>query len=281
MLVYRVVPENIATVIGSECGCFDLQAQTSEDAFYDIGYMNFTDANSYFKLKSSDPLISRSLNTFGKTDEKTKAFFLSPWDAVCCSIYLNYDFYSSLGVNIFEYDIPDDILSNYFGFGSYNGEYIPEYRIPISVLKGNAALEEEYSDEIKAKLIERYRARRNECISELSELLKRAEEKLSKWKSEEISVRSQSMSKLFSDKEKEQHFSNFRMRQLGVSFKSNMITGRSFFVSEWDVFRLHETKDITNLISRSNGILTQENWHYYEDYKNNHLEQDIRNKGKM
>lgn len=248
MKVYRCVPNNIITALDK--GIIWPAAQTSEDILYDLGYMNFTNANPYF-------LISSNLNTFECFNEKSKSFFLFPWDAIRNMMFIERR-YSRLGASILEYEIPDEILMEYLGIGFYDGVEIPEFKIPISILKSDELIFKEMPEEIKNLFIETYKNRGKEIINFILPFIENRL-KSNEDKKEVINY----IEKFFNES-----CLNMLFKYLGMFFKSNLITGRRFFVSNRDIFNLTNFAKAEIIIARSNGILTKENFTKWLEYTN-------------
>ncbi len=261
MLVYRVVPNRFITMIDSERVWY-LDTLTSEDVFYDLGYMNFSDAHSYFPLHSSDPVVGGRLNTFKDINEKTKAFFLFPWDAIR-NIRFFKRRYSREVASILEYDISDEILSEYLGFGYYNGEEIPEFRIPYRILKGEENLLEEINDEFRKVLIDKYRTEIKNSVDLFLPVFSKRISNINGFKKYVDDIINPLNTELLL-KEMGSVFD-----YLGTSFLSDAITGKRILVTWNDVLGItYSTRnfDVQSFVDKSNGMLTMDSFEDWEDY---------------
>lgn len=128
-LVYRVVPSSTATFIRTKnISVYNINL---ESEFYDMGYLDFENSALFFKNPDLE-----DCNTFEYTSETTKAFFLFPIDAIVNTFRsINGFYYSRREWKVLEYNIPDEILKEYCGYGFYQGKARIEFRIPISEFK--------------------------------------------------------------------------------------------------------------------------------------------------
>lgn len=128
-LVYRAVPSLSSSIRKFE----DLEPKNAsiESVLYQLGFVDFEYCYRFFK--SSDEI----LNTFQIGGEECKYFYLFPQDAVMlphsCIEYAAY----GREWEILEYDIPEDILLDYCGYGFYDGKAIIEFCIPKKVFENN------------------------------------------------------------------------------------------------------------------------------------------------
>jgi hypothetical protein len=106
-LVYRVVPDRFSTFISLP----EINGATvNEDIFYEMGYIGFSKYPAYFNTNNRDIGVLGS-NSFDYYD-KSKGFFLFPYDAIMAQESINQasSYYTSVGVRLLEYNIPDEIL---------------------------------------------------------------------------------------------------------------------------------------------------------------------------
>jgi len=127
-LVYRAIPILSTTLLRKkQIGERNISL---EEYFYDLGFIDFENSAPFYRISED------SCSTFKYPEEETKAFFLFPFDAVSATLQsVNKKFYHHHEWKILEYDIPDDILTEYCGYGFYDGETKIEFRIPISEFK--------------------------------------------------------------------------------------------------------------------------------------------------
>lgn len=128
-LVYRVVPSSSATIIRKKC--ISLYNINLESEFYDMGYLDFEKSALFFKTPDLE-----DFNTFKYSSEPTKAFFLFPIDAILNTFRsINGFYYSRKEWKVLEYNIPNEILKEYCGYGFYDEIARVEFKIPISEFK--------------------------------------------------------------------------------------------------------------------------------------------------
>lgn len=274
MLVYRVVPGYWGTRISS--GWLDA---SSEDAFYDLGYINIPKGSSYFKINNT----YNNVNSFNYSEE-CKSFFLFPWDALLYSKYIGFNLscYSNLEISILEYDIPSDILIKYLGFGYYNNLLVPEFSIPLSVLNGDNPLIKEYDEELINKLLEVYQKRATAYFDKIKPYLQY--ELIEKGNNQKGYAYYEN---LMHSKNKEKLLTIYqnRLESLGTSFKCAYITNRYSLFWGKNATKLLEEEKFEEIFNGS--FLTEDtyqNWfNYYksreiigdEDYLiKNYLEND-------
>lgn len=241
-LVYRVIPIPEASYI--ESGCIAKNIQTLEKQFYDLGYINFSKADPCFRLNVS----GENINTFDTPDCETKAFFLFPLDALRASVYIQRGYYTNKFVWLCEYDIPDEILKKYLGFGYYNESPIAEFQIPINELCNLETVKEECDESMLDDL-------KNACYDSVSDFCDTCiispdydDERAEK-------IRNVLVAKLPNRFES-------RIEKMGKFAPTNIITGRCF-INDRDKYWKYEDG---TLIANSNGILTDENIAEYNEY---------------
>lgn len=237
MKLYRVIPDQLGSAD-------DLQAIT-EDALYKLGYISISEHMAYFRMV---PRMERTYNELYDNGIKGIFFFKNPWDAVMCSWWVDFDFYSKNLVRVCEYDFPDEIIEKSTqGTGLYKGYKAEEVKVPISVLETTGTvlntptpeLAEEIKEEKKKMLLEsaeKYREIDNDYAEEIYEYLKEAYEELHE----------------------------YNIMNIEFLMKSPFITGKIFTVTSKN--RDWENIDIEYLINNSCGILTYENSNGWMDY---------------
>lgn len=255
MLVYRVVPGYWGTRISS-----GWLGGSSEDAFYDLGYINMPKGPSYFKTGS---YWGGSVNSFTYKHEECKYFFLFPWDALLYSKYIGFNssFYSNLEISILEYDIPGDILIKYLGFGYYHDLLVPEFCIPINILKDNNPIIKEYDEELINKILDRYQERSSTYFEKIKPYLKyELIEKRNHPKTYDY------YESLMKSKNKEELLMIYegRLEPLGNSFKCSYITNRYSLFWGKNAVKLLEQENITEIFNGS--FLTKDTYQEWLDY---------------
>ncbi len=253
MLVYRVVPGYWGTRISS-----GWLGGSSEDAFYDLGYINIPKGSSYFKINNA----YTSVNNFNYSEE-CKSFFLFPWDALLYSKYIGFNLssYSNLEISILEYDIPNDILIKYLGFGYYGNLLVPEFSIPLSALNDNNPIIKEYDEELINKILEKYQERSCTYF-----------EKIKPYLEYELIKKSHNqegydyMENLMKSKNKEELLMIYegRLESLGNSFKCSYITNRYSLFWGKNAIKLLEQENITEIFNGS--FLTEDTYQEWLKY---------------
>ena len=226
MKLYRVIPDQLANGV-------DVQAIT-EDALYRLGYISVSHHEPYFQMP---PRMDRAFDEV--TDNKGIAFFRNPWDAVMCSYWVNFDFYSKKLVRICEYDFPDETLA-FSGEGLYKGYGIREVKIPFEELEKFGEVLQTPTPELADQIKEEKKNILLESVDKLRDIDSDYAEGISNY----IERAYDSLHK-------------YNMKGISFLMKSPVITGNMFTVTtnnrKWD------SADIDYLVNNSCGILTREN----------------------
>lgn len=253
MLVYRVVPGYWGTRLTSK-----YIATPSEDAFYDLGYVNIHNGYSYFNIGSS----LNPVNSFDDIQEDCKYFYLFPWDALLNSEYIG-NVYSDMEISILEYDIPKEVLIECLGFGYYDGCQIPEFKIPISLLRNNNPILRKYDDELLNQLLEAFQKRAQIFFEKIKPFL------IQQLNNQEISQ------KRYEFIEKNMHETDqtellklyqLRLENLGTFFKCEYITGRYALLFGKDLEDIRYREDIQTIINDSLPFFTNDTYQTWMDY---------------
>lgn len=244
-LVYRVIPIPEASYM--EQGFIGTCIQTPEKEFYDLGYLDFPKNMPYFKLEENSNTFERP-----EPETETKAFFLFPLHALYASRWIErFDgYYSSSSVWLCEYEIPNDILIEYLGFGYYRNVEIPEFQIPIDELCAAESMMTECDDDTFKALRKRYQFNVEAYVQASLDL-----------SDEKIQAR---YNRLLDRLDK-----NFEARtgkNKGIFFPNDIITGRSFVARRSDIDKAWYKGEKESLIISSNGIITEETFAYLHDY---------------
>jgi len=129
--VYRAVPI-LSSTIYRKRGLNNYNISLEQE-LYDMGFIDFEDSALFFRISEE------KCNTFDHISERAKSFFLFPIDALYSTFKsINRNYYSCCEWEILEFDIPDEILLEYCGYGFYNEIARIEFRIPISVFQNNS-----------------------------------------------------------------------------------------------------------------------------------------------
>ena len=156
MKVYRIIPDSflLENDRGKMAGLKESKNICTEDIYYNMGYVTLNDkkhdsANTAFKMleKSSD------INKMGKY------FYVFAEDAIVQSYILIY-FYHKIktnGARLVIYDIPEDLIMKYYGYGSYKMMFgktdIAECYVTEDNFKGKVISSNEISIEDKRKAL--------------------------------------------------------------------------------------------------------------------------------
>ena len=145
--VYRAVPILSSTIYRKK-GLNNYNISLEKE-FYDMGFIDFEDSALFFRTSED------KCNTFDCIIEREKSFFLFPVDAIYSTFTsINRMYYSCCEWEVLEFDIPDEILLEYCGYGFYNEIARIEFRIPISVFQNNSPqLERKFDNETLIKKI--------------------------------------------------------------------------------------------------------------------------------
>ena len=233
MKVYRVIPDQVAKGI-------DIQAIT-EDALYRLGYISVSDHEPYFQMP---PRMDRAFDEV--TDNRGIAFFRNPWDAVMCSYWVNFDFYSKKLVRICEYDFPDETLA-FSGEGLYKGYGIREVKIPFEELEKLGEVLQTPTSELAEEIKE-----------EKKEILLETVEKFREINSDYANAIYRYINDAYDD------LHEYNIKHIKFLMKSPFITGKMFTVTSEN--RDWNNIDVEYLINNSCGILTYENSNGWIDY---------------
>lgn len=134
--VYRAVPSFIDTIL--KYNELNSKYANMEAKLYENNIISFEPTPPFFRRNSEG-----ALNTFSYRDEKFKGFFLFPIDAVKnpFSAIERY-YYGNKEWEVLEYDIPDEILLKYCGYGFYSGDALVEFAIPESVFQNEEKIDD-------------------------------------------------------------------------------------------------------------------------------------------
>lgn len=247
MLVYRVVPGYWGVRLTS-----GYLAASSEDAFYDLGYLNIQKGGSYFNTGDF-------VNSFAYNREECKYFFLFPWDALLNSKYMMDD----MEINILEYDIPQKLLIECLGFGYYDGWKIPEFRIPLSMLRNNNPIFQECDDEVINKLLGVFQRRAQVFFERIKPFLMQRlnTQKISQQRYEYIEKKMQE-----TNQAELLNIYKTRLEHLGTFFKCEYITGRYALFFGNDIKKIRYSTGIQNVINDSLLFLTNDTYQEWIDY---------------
>lgn len=129
--VYRVVPSFPATVAKHQE--IDQKLGNIEGELYDLGLISFEHGYPFIKSAGEE-----SLNTFPRNcADPCKFFFLFPFDAAWTAFRsIEKSCFSHYEWEMLEYDMPDDILIQYCGYGFYSEKARVEFRMPESYFQG-------------------------------------------------------------------------------------------------------------------------------------------------
>lgn len=134
--VYRSVPLLEDTISKHEK--LNPRLGNMESKLYELGIIPFENVYSFFHTNGDS-----ALNTFSYKHEHYKSFFLFPIDAVIKPFTTIERYcYNHKRWEILEYDIPDDILLNFCGYGYYNEKTIVEFSIPESAFNVSDKIED-------------------------------------------------------------------------------------------------------------------------------------------
>lgn len=253
MLLYRLIPDQWGYLLKYNTNKDGL---TTEDLFYDLGYLNVSEHAIYLPITTDPILMPR---TWHNNTGKGVFFFTSPWDCVKNFRWIDSwnTSFENFGVRICEYDIPDEIIANsWHGEGYYRGIACPEVKVPLEFLFSNP--ETNVTPELAASLKTVAESQAEESCSNLvpvvKEMLQRESQEVIESKLKIIKT------KLFAP-ESQAQVNELRFQNSGIFQKSPFITGRRFYITITDYYHAcHQNGfDYESLIPLSNGILTEEN----------------------
>ena len=156
MKVYRIIPDSfvIENRVRNISGLNETKNIATEDIYYNMGYVSLSNKKYPIANKVIDMLV-KSKN--GDFDKMGKYFYIFPEDAVMFSTQLFHIFHrvKSNCARLVEYDIPDELIMKYYGYGTYDGaagnEYAAECYLTEDDFKGKVISSNEISIEDKRK----------------------------------------------------------------------------------------------------------------------------------
>lgn len=256
MLLYRVIPDYLGGLL--ENGCINRDAMTTEDLFYDLGYANDSEHESYFQIETDPMLVAEK--AFGDTSWEGKFFFTSPWDCLKTFTYIGgiWGNFSAIGVRIVEFDVPDEIIKKSLqGVGAYNGELINEIKVPNKYLATDGIFLKELSPEIISELEKVSERHQHEFIERIIPGYQNYYHN----NPEQVERATKVVNFITKTDLNRSRFANS-----GVYYKCNYITGRKFTIGKYDMFAINHLLNnnipyeeaYKEIIEHSNGILTYE-----------------------
>lgn len=240
--LYRIVPDAISTTLTT-----GYLSDVNEDLFYKLGYINVP-SGGYFGIYESGKGMVWEKNS------NSMFFFTSPWSCVRGIKFLRD--YGDKEAKILEYEVPDEIVnSSKSVFTNYSNWQAMGKMIPLELLLQSNSLCKSLNDELK--------------------------EKLEQVAVEDVSVSTSVLCQTYSkyDLDSINNFLASRISRINnrrfagnVSyFKSDMITGRSMVVTGTDcdvmfdvMTKKSSEEGLCEMMRRSNGILTPENFVEYD-----------------
>lgn len=260
MLLYRLIPDHWGYLFEKECLAKD--GLTTEDLFYDLGYLNVSEHDIYLPITIDSNLMPK---TWHDNTGKGIFFFPSPWDCVqnFSSIDTRCTSFSNFGVRICEYDVPDDIIANSWqGEGYYGGLPVPEIKVPLELILSNPETNITPELESSLKKVSELQAEESfeKLIPPIRELYHHHGYELTDENIEEIRTEDFSL-------EFQEEINEIRFPNSGIFQKSPFITGRRFYITITDYHNAYRDNgfDYESLIPLSNDILTEENLALYKN----------------
>lgn len=235
--LYRIVPDTISTVITS-----GYLSNTIEDLLYKLNYIGIPNER-YFGVYQK--------GIVNESNSNTMFFFVSPWSCIMAIRFLN-DRYSKKVARIFEYDIPDDIVNiSDDAFTNYENWQAKGKLISLELLKKNKDVFNQFDDKLQKDLEKVSLHDANESAVILSE----------NYSQHSFDSINQSLTSRL------QKINKRRLEQSVQFFKSNIITGKSMIITGIDALKVFDvmfgekTEEVLlDIMRKSNGILTQENF---------------------
>ena len=143
MKVYRLIPDSFT--IKKHCemsGLNESETICTEDIYYNMGYLTLSD-KKYLYSNTAIKMLFDAKN--GDLDKMGKYFYIFPEDAVIYGRYLltGFNKFHVEGDRLVEYDIPDELIMKYYGYGTYEGDddaaecYITEDNFEGEVISSN------------------------------------------------------------------------------------------------------------------------------------------------
>ena len=143
MKVYRLIPDSFT--ICKNCvitGLSENETICTEDIYYNMGYLTLSD-KKYLYSNTAIKMLFDAKN--GDLDKMGKYFYIFPEDAVIYGRYLltGFNKFHVEGDRLVEYDIPDELIMKYYGYGTYEGDddaaecYITEDNFEGEVISSN------------------------------------------------------------------------------------------------------------------------------------------------
>ncbi len=292
-LIYRIVPDLFNNLK------YNKRDLSSEAVLYQLGYMNFY-SRPYFTVAQDigdDTYFPghrvgemSSFNYDGIHHCTTKSFFLFPQDAVlafntlCCN-----EEYFFLGCRggavVLEYDIPMEILKAGIGIGNYDSNYskyfsatqntcptnyypVLEFAIGINELMGNTSLVNGQDEALRSKISCGYKTSHKNYVDMLYEIIGRDKELCKSVTKEQLQAEKE---KILANPNLEQ-FCNVALQNLGDTFISQFITGRTIYLTEESLPSCKRSSDFSPIIEQSQGMIDDRAQEQFFEYKGNYKE---------
>ena len=233
MKLYRIVPDYNGIFYSKKA--LANSGITTEDIFYKLGCINVSKHSPYFMITTDPLLISSEKNSLYDNDEEGIFFFTSLQDCFFCMQAINFsDFFCARGVRIFEYDVPEEIVNvSYQGNGYYYEQPIQEVKIPLRLLSDNKKI----YDKLTPELEERFKKVADEIDEESSRMLEKV------YKKEQLR---HPLEIINSDKIRMWIY-NTRLKNIGIFFPSDYITGNTFYLTEKELEEMCEQIGISTI----------------------------------
>ena len=158
MKVYRIIPDSFVIEDRNRniSGLNETKNIATEDIYYNMGYVSLSNKKYSIANKVIDMLVKSENGDF---DKMGKYFYIFPEDAVMFATQLFHIFHrvKSNCARLVEYDIPDELIMKYYGYGTYDGaagnEYAAECYLTEDDFKGKVISSNEISIEDKRKAL--------------------------------------------------------------------------------------------------------------------------------